>query len=131
MTRERAKELLPVIQAYAEGKTIQASITNGCWDDIEQANWGSSINDHVRYRIKPEPKLRPWKPEEVPVGAIIRQKVNPENRVLITAVVNGRIRAGLVGIEICDWGNDWSLANCEHSTDGGKTWKICGVEEEL
>ena len=35
MTREEAKELLPIIQAFAEGKDIQIrNITDDGWDDI-------------------------------------------------------------------------------------------------
>ena len=33
MTREEAKELLPIILAYAEGKTIQVLTVEGRWKD--------------------------------------------------------------------------------------------------
>lgn len=56
MTRENAKELLPIIQAFAEGKTIEYH-SNDNW--VEQENFG--FIDNVRnYRIKPEPKYRPF-----------------------------------------------------------------------
>lgn len=58
MTREQAKELLPIIQAFAEGKTIQAAGERG-WYDIDNINSNS-----CKYRIKPEPKYRPFKDEE-------------------------------------------------------------------
>lgn len=52
MTRENAKELLPIIQAFAEGKTIEYH-SNDNW--VEQENFW--FMDNVRkYRIKPEPK---------------------------------------------------------------------------
>lgn len=35
MTREEAKQLLPFIQAYAEGKTIQIKTDDG-WEDLEK-----------------------------------------------------------------------------------------------
>jgi hypothetical protein len=35
MTREEAKQLLPLLQAYAEGKTIQIKTDNG-WEDLEK-----------------------------------------------------------------------------------------------
>ena len=59
MTREEAKELLPIIQAFAEGKVIQfkSSITNEWRDFNEPAFNGLPDN----YRIKPEPKYRPFK----------------------------------------------------------------------
>ena len=34
MTREEAKELLPIIQAFAEGKTIQYEASDG-WIDLD------------------------------------------------------------------------------------------------
>ncbi len=51
MTRERAKELLPIIQAYAEGKQVQTLIGNS-WDDISDPDFYA----HTKYRIKPEPR---------------------------------------------------------------------------
>ena len=55
MTKEQAKELLPIIQAFAEGKTIEYC-NNGNW--VEQENFG--FMDNVwNYRIKP--KYRPFK----------------------------------------------------------------------
>lgn len=62
MTRENAKELLPIIQAFAEGKTIQSKYIIGIntwWDDNNL-----SFGDGVEYRIKPEPKYRPFKNAE-------------------------------------------------------------------
>ena len=60
MTREGAKELLPIIQAWAEGKNIQF-LSDGEWDDIDQAGFTCSPD---KYRIKPEPKYRPFKTQE-------------------------------------------------------------------
>ena len=59
MTREEAKNLLPIIQAFAEGKTIQL-FTNGIWEGAENP----SFEELSRYRIKPEPKYRPFKSQE-------------------------------------------------------------------
>ena len=63
MTREQAKEMLPIIQAFADGKTIQYRLyeeDNG-WKDIGNP----AFNDFPsEYRIKPEPKYRPFKDNE-------------------------------------------------------------------
>ena len=59
MTREEAKEMLPIIKAFAEGKTIQL-FTNGIWEGAENP----SFEELSRYRIKPEPKYRPFKTQE-------------------------------------------------------------------
>lgn len=57
MTREEAKELLPIIQAYAEGKTIQYLDIDFNWKDFDDDDFSIGIS----YRIKPEPKYRPFK----------------------------------------------------------------------
>ena len=60
MTREEAKELLPIIQAWTEGKNIQF-LSDGEWQDINQADFTCYPD---KYRIKPEPKYRPFKTKE-------------------------------------------------------------------
>ena len=60
MNRNQAKALLPIIQEYAEGKTIQSRYVKGdtsLWYDDEDP----SFDDDLEYRIKPEPKFRPFK----------------------------------------------------------------------
>lgn len=55
MNRQQAKELLPIIQAFAEGKTIQVQ------EDIDWRYLGDEIDFNFspqRYRIKPDPKYR-------------------------------------------------------------------------
>lgn len=59
MTREEAKELLPIIQAFVEGKTIQVW-ANDTWKDEDYPFFGPLC----RFRIKPEPKYRPFKSQE-------------------------------------------------------------------
>lgn len=54
MTRERAKELLPIIIAYAEGKVIQAKF-NSIPDKWHDRSGGMSFDDtKIDFRIKPE-----------------------------------------------------------------------------
>ena len=64
MTREQAKELLPIIQAFAEGKHIQWR--NHCknWIDIDERDGLNTEFPLSIYRIKPEPKYRPFKSQE-------------------------------------------------------------------
>lgn len=66
MTREEAKQLLPIIQAYAEGKTIQLrerSNCPNCYVDLDN-NVHFDTYPAEYYRIKPEPKYRPFKDAE-------------------------------------------------------------------
>ena len=60
MTREQAKELLPIIQAYAEGKTIEYSYDGEHWERNDAPVWDCD----VMFRIKPQPKYRPFKTQE-------------------------------------------------------------------
>ena len=63
MTREEVKEMLPVLQAFADGKTIESRCIKGdksLWYDDEDP----SFDDDLEYRIKPEPTYRPFKDAE-------------------------------------------------------------------
>ena len=69
MDRNQAKEFYPILQAYAEGKVIECrtkpSAVEGTdipndWTEIEDISfWGN-----IEYRIKPEPKYRPFEDAE-------------------------------------------------------------------
>ena len=62
MTREQAIELLPIIYAYAEGKVIQYRYKGrSTWYDLDSGQFNC---DMYYYRIKPEPKYRPFKNKE-------------------------------------------------------------------
>ena len=62
MTREEIKELLPIMQAFAEGKKIQFRCKTGEWLNIlNKFDFTLSPDD---YRIKPEPKYRPFKSQK-------------------------------------------------------------------
>lgn len=56
MNSRQAKELLPIIQAFAEGKTIEY-YSNDNW--IEDKNF-NFIDKAQNYRVKPSPKYRPF-----------------------------------------------------------------------
>ena len=120
MTKEESIEAGSVMIAWANGKIIQ-------WRRRDQNEWhkiyidspGIILSwdwDEFEYRVKPEPKLRPWTADEVPLGAWMRFKHNPQDRVLI----------GWVSVQA---DRDLWLDEREHTIDGGKTWLPCGVEE--
>ena len=64
MTREEAKELLPIIKAFAEGKEIQYRNSFNEWIDIKKNEGLSFIKTPLDYRIKPESQYRPFKTQE-------------------------------------------------------------------
>lgn len=58
MNRQQAKDLLPIIQAFAEGKIIEFKSAFGKWTACNDALFNYPPED---YRIKPEQKYRPFK----------------------------------------------------------------------
>ncbi len=68
MNREKAKVLLPIIQAFSEGKQIQwLKPDSDEWIDVvggDNVDFEDLAESNVAYRIKPEPKYRPFKNAE-------------------------------------------------------------------
>ena len=70
MTREEAKVLLPIIQAFAEGKVIECRIKPSAlsksrqdmneWKEMKEIEFWNN----TEYRIKPEAKYRPFNSAE-------------------------------------------------------------------
>ena len=56
MTREEAKKLMPVIQAFADGKDVETKTGSG-WMSIENMSFAGKPDS---YRIKPESQYRPF-----------------------------------------------------------------------
>ena len=65
MNRKEAAELLPIIQAFAEGKAIESrtkpSAVKGTyipndWTEMKEIEYWNN----TEYRVKPEPKYRPF-----------------------------------------------------------------------
>ena len=115
MTREEAKEMLPIIQAWADGKIIQVR-EKGRWVELCIDDFTRSPD---RYRIKPESQYRPFKTQEEcwnemlkhqPFGWIVRSSDNeylhigrihnrgPYNGYGITLSCNESIRANFDAI---------------------------------
>jgi hypothetical protein len=114
MNIEQTKEAIRVMQAFVDGKELEWRYRGiERWETIISPKWNWIDNE---YRIKPTPTLRPWTADEVPLGAQMRRKTD-RHRFLIGSVANDGSR------------KEW-LEHNEHSTDGGKTWKECGVMEE-
>ena len=65
MTREEAKEFYPILQAYAEGMVIESRTKPSTVKGTDIPNDWTEINeigywDNIEYRVKPEPKYRPF-----------------------------------------------------------------------
>ena len=114
MNIEQTKEAIRIMQAFVDGKEVQCLAHNKEWITTDQPAW--NFPSYI-YRIKPTAKFRPWTADEVPLGAWMRNVPNGEYRWLIHTSSIDHSR------------KEW-LTECEHSTDGGVTWKPCGVVEE-
>ena len=74
MTREEAKTLLPIIQGYVDGKKIEKR-PKGKYDAEWQETVLPAFNPYTcDYRIKPEPKYRPFKDAEECWQEMLRHK---------------------------------------------------------
>ena len=63
MDRNQAKEFYPILQAFAEGKIIEMSSILG-WVKKDDLNIDLLMSNPKLFRIKPEPKYRPFKDAE-------------------------------------------------------------------
>ena len=52
MNKQEIKEIIPVLQAWIDGKTIQYQIPDDTWADVVDA----VHPNEYEYRIKPEPR---------------------------------------------------------------------------
>lgn len=69
MDRNQAKEFYPFLQAFADGKAIECRTKPSAVKGISVPNDWTEIKkigywDNIEYRIKPEPKYRPFKDAE-------------------------------------------------------------------
>lgn len=55
---------MPILQAIVDGKTIQHQTINRGWFDTNVACLDHLVTYYTDYRIKPEPKYRPFKDAE-------------------------------------------------------------------
>lgn len=109
-------------EAEAAGKTIQLRLADGSWRDLQPPIYWSS--EPSAYRIKPGPNYRPFNFDEIPLGAIVRDKTMPFKAVL-SAVHGVNHFTIIIGDRKPD--QHALLKFYELSRDGGKTWEPAGV----
>lgn len=116
------------VQAWIDGKNIQARIEGkDSWDEFEgYSKRPAFTSPDLHWRPAPTPRLRPWKPEEVPITAIY--KAGKESTILRTTSYKDSDSGGLylhnIPVNPTELFDSWV-----HSLDGGKTWEPCGVQE--
>lgn len=130
MNRQQAKELLPIIQAAVEGKAIEfRDSDHKYWQELTVPAFNLDV---YKYRIKPEPKYRPftnadecWQEmqKHQPVGWL---KDKEEGYKVTITRVNDDENTGLMAI---NGQNEWTLdgiIECYTFADGTPF----GIKEE-
>lgn len=111
-----------------EGVKVQIA-ERGLWLLISKEH--NPIYSDRKYRLAPKPTLRPWKPEEVPVGAQLRERAksnlfgSPTLGMLILGTSQEKIQHGPVH----QWTFQDVLETGEWKWPQETEWKRCGVEE--
>lgn len=118
------------VQAWIDGKPIEytGDPTNH-WTKFrgeEPPHFNTPI---WHWRPAPEPKLRPWKPEEVPLDAWYRGKNGIAFRIAFADLGESAIAKTVANANGGHVTLDHVFKEWTHSTDGGKTWAPCGVME--
>ena len=122
MTKVETIELIRIMQAYVDGKTIECRYKRSVdvWSSCDP-NWVFPTTD---YRVKPEPQYRPWTEPEVPVGAILRYKNNAQS---VRLLIQRSSEKGMVGPDT-NLAYSFIFDHMEHSLTGiNGPWLPCGV----
>ncbi|HEY6073922.1 MAG TPA: hypothetical protein VIV15_11125 [Anaerolineales bacterium] len=115
-------EIIAVIQAHKDGKHIELREKHdfGEWKPVCRPEWDFRDYD---YRVKPEPKIAPLDPEDVPPGTAVRWQC--ESWCMV-------VDRSKIGVRLCGRNKvlSWEemVREWQFSTDNGKTWKPCFKE---
>lgn len=122
MNRKEAAELSPIIKAFSEGRPIQYRIKDNKsakWNDVDK-NYHEFSPHSFMYRIKPEPKYRPFKDKKEcwtemqkhqPVGWVMEKE--DESLSLITLIISERdiFINGMGGLTMYDLMEKYTFAD--------------------
>lgn len=126
MNKETIKDFMPLMQAMLEGKTIQLNYPYGQgWGDVEEIYLEYDVSS---YRIKPEPKYRPFKnadecwaemQKHQPFGWL--KRIGWDQYALLTEMA-GPVECE--GVRIDSDGFGWDRANYEYTFADGTPFGI-------
>jgi hypothetical protein len=122
MTKEQTKKAIAVMQAFVDGKRIEFAGDYSTWREAGDPNWCWSGSAST-YRVKPEPKLRPWTPVEAAayLGRSVRSNSGSFQFVLASLNLEGFVSKSGCGLPFQHLADEYTL-----EPDG----QPCGVREE-
>jgi len=119
MNKENAHLYLPLVQALADGKTIEFSRSGAGWIDVVDIVDATFEHAPSRYRIKPEPVMVPLGPEDVPPGSAVR-KIGDTKWYLVVDGMKDGMNFGQVS-----WSTYEALQKCFEIKRPGEDWMPC------
>lgn len=131
---EHVKELLGANEAKSDGQKIQ-------YMDQENGEWLDRKHDHgfdrsTRYRRKPTPVARRWRPEEVPIGCPIRESGKGSGWSMIQALCTECptpyviiLRGNISGEAYVDTASMEMLSRFWENYSDERGWKPCTTTE--
>lgn len=98
MTREQAKEILPIIEAFSKGKTVERfNPATGEWEELKNPSFDL---DNSCYRIKHEPKCKSFKDREECWNEMLKHQPFGWLRNIYTKRLHNINHIGVYGIDI-------------------------------
>jgi len=119
MTKENAHLYLPLIQALADGKTVEILANRKGREDWEEVLDFTCSCPPSTYRIKPGPVMVPLELEDVPPGSAVR-KIGDTKWYLVVDGMKDGMNFGQVS-----WSTYEALQKCFEIKRPGEDWKPC------
>lgn len=117
MNKQNAKDYLPLVQALADGKTIQLAGYENNWSDLDYPDFRAAPN---KYRIKPEP--HPAESWPVDTKILVRNSEADEwNRRYFAKYENGLLHfwvGGCTSWSSCGTTVTWNFFKLAENDDG-------------
>lgn len=130
--REYARQNRHIGEAWEDGNTIQYALPHG--NSIKWVDWDVSIrpsfdNTRTQWRIKPSPpapKYRPFIHTEIPVGAEVRYKNNPNS---VRLLIISNTETDMFGYSThCSYNELLNNREWKWPHEPETAWRPCGVE---
>ncbi len=118
--------------ADAFGNIVHSAIEiRGKWYGLVENSMGQIFaNHHENLIFKPKPKTtRPWTPDEVPVGAVVKNKATGVKSVILCSSDKRADIAGMGWLEFQYLHNNYLLELTRPSGSTPGSYGVCGVEE--